>query len=197
MAGSPRRCAVAACRVLLPPTRKAKTCRDCMNGYTQRWREANAEQTVRFCQMANCRALLPPGRISPSCRKCMTAYQRKRRGKDRLERLPNPEKRYCSTCGLPFPETGGCCPTALPIPAIPWCYWLPEQLTIALHLKWVKGVMDVEKMALKLGVSVRRILRQGRKLGTPNGALVSPFLYTDNALGKILFLTTRAQDGEE
>lgn len=112
-----------------------------------------------------------------------------------LQQVADITYQYCGTCGCRVLDEG-CCVGALTLPLIPWALWSAEQIEIGLTLKWAKsdGVMEAAKMALKTGISEDRLLRCGRKLGSRDAALLSPYLYTVNALGILLFLTPRARD---
>jgi hypothetical protein len=123
----------------------------------------------------------------------------RRRAETRKMLLPTSEMTYlyCGTCGCRVMESA-CCVDALTLPLIPWSLWSTEQIEVGLTLKWAKsdGVMTAVEMTLKTGISEDRLLRWGRKLGAPDAALKSPYLYTANALGVMLFLTPRARDAE-
>lgn len=156
--------------------------------------------TMKTCAGSGCQEQLPRrvngkrGRFF--CHACQRVYMRGLRQRQR-DSLAGAEKRYCSTCGVQVGRGRECCEGAILVPAVPWSLWSPEQTEFGLSLKWCEGngVMSAEQMTLKTGAPLRRVLACGSKLWTPDGALKSPYLYTNNTLGILLFLTPRARDG--
>lgn len=159
--------------------------------------------TMRTCSGRGCQEQLPrrvngkKGRVL--CLVCQRVYMRglRQRQRESLSVSADTERRYCSTCGVQVGLGLECCERSILIPAVPWSLWSPEQTEFGLTLKWCPGdgVMTVEEMTLKTGATVRRVLDCGSKLWTPDGALKSPYLYTSNTLGTLLFLTPRSRDG--
>lgn len=141
---------------------------------------------------------MPFSRKAVLCRYCQRLYTRRRRKqiRENLANRADTFNRYCSTCGCRATEEG-CCLASILLPAVPWRLWKTDQMEIGLTLLWSRTkVMTAEKMLLLTGGTESRLLSCGSKLWTADGALKSPFLYTHNAVGTLLFLTPRAANGE-
>lgn len=121
---------------------------------------------------------------------------RRRRQQEREDRrlVTDDETRYCGTCGVRVNPGETCHLGARLVPAARLRWWNGDQWQILLLLREYKGVRDADAILLETGWSMDRLLEWGRRLGTEMGAIISPYLYTDNACGVIFFLTPRARE---
>ncbi len=126
----------------------------------------------------------------------MRGYQNARRLRDRknVRRNTETESQYCSTCGARVAPGEACCRNAVPVPMAIRREWNGDQRQVVALLERYRGVRVADKILLELNWSEDRLLRWGRKLGTQQGAVASPYLYTDNNVGLLVFLTPRARE---